>query len=462
MIVGTLTGLGSVVGLGKLGGAIGQGFVNRAMMAREYDQARAPIRGLVGGTNISGAGLGFSPTETQAILLQAAQAGLNPADTQQVGNIALRTERAGIGAGVATGFGGAFRVGGGAVAGPAGIGGQMGLAMAEAFQSGLQMAGVPDYLEKLLEITTSQADRGIDMSPEAIVSMAAALRNASNQAASFQGTRSLGVAQNFVSAAQEVAAGGGNEFQKITYLRAAGYGNTDADGRRIGLLEAQANLEAGRFDMGAVIGGYTKAAGGARAGAFMMVNDRSMSNQQAVDFLRGRAAGGKLSPTMTGVGGGKFIESGAGTQELLAERGMSRLANAAGAATSGTMRTVAGTQAADLQAGLAGMQAFADLEASVGAFTRSLDGGIGKAVLKAAGALGDFADFLGITDKEGKGPSILDQVKSWGGGGSTKKGSSGKSQKKINAGTGGTLRIEASPDVMRLFQFTFVDETVPV
>ncbi|WP_203229851.1 hypothetical protein, partial [Flavobacterium sp. LMO9] len=230
MIVGTLTGIGSVVGLGKLGGALGQGFVSRAMKAREYDQARAPIRGLVGGTNISGAGLGFSPTETQAILLQAAQASLNPADTQQVGNIALRTERAGIGAGVATGFGGAFRVGGGAVAGPAGIGGQMGLAMAEAFQSGLQMAGVPDYLEKLLEITTSQADRGIDMSPDAIVSMAAALRNASNQAASFQGTRSLGVAQNFVSAAQEVAAGGGNEFQKITYLRAAGYGTTDADG----------------------------------------------------------------------------------------------------------------------------------------------------------------------------------------------------------------------------------------
>ena len=334
----------------------------------------------------------------------------------------------------------------------------MGLAMAEAFQSGLQMAGVPDYLDKLVEIATSQADRGIDMSPDAIVSMAAALRNASGQASSFRGTRALGVAQNFIGAGQQVAGGGGNEFQQVAFLRAAGYGTTGADGRRVGLLEAQANLEGGRFDLGSVIAQYTRAAGNPRAAAFMMVNDGVMSSQQAADFVRGMSTGGKLSPNMMDVGG-RFAETGAGTQEFLAMRGTSRLDAAAGRATSGTMRTVAGTQAAELESGLRSMETFAQLEANVSSYTRGLDGGITKAVSKAMETLSDFAKFLGIAEGEGTGPSIWDQVQTMGGAG-VKKGAKKGADTKVNSGTGGTLRIDVSPDAMRLFQFVYSD-TVP-
>lgn len=466
LVVGTMHALGSVIGLGKLSGALGAGYVSRAMMAREYDQARAPIRGLVGGVNISGAGLGFSPTETQAMLLQAAQAGLDPTQTTQLGNLGLYSERAGIGAGTAIGFGRAFRTGGGAVdrAG-AGIGGQMGLAMAEAFQSGLQMSGVPDYLEQLVDITTSQADRGIDMSPDAIVSMAAALRNASGQAASFNGTRSLGVARNVLGAGQQVAGGGGNEFQQVVYLRAAGYGTMGEDGKRIGLLEAQANLEGGRFDMGSVFAQYVRAAGNPRAAAYMMVQDGVMSSTQALDFLKGRAAGGTLTPNMIADGKGVMTDRGHGTQDILATRGLNRLTGAAGAATSKTMQTVADTQAAELEAGLGSMQSFADLESKIGNLTRWLDPGINKVVTETMEGISKLADFLGIAGgKPGTGKSVLDQVVDYGKSQQRAKTKSsapsrpGKKGNKVNANTGGMmLLISPTPGLEQFLNFSLVE-----
>jgi len=306
--------------------------------AIEADRAQSRTRGLTRGRlrAVSGTDLGFTPTEAAELTGQAAGAGLGPAATRQLSEVAMAFERIGIGAGSATGFARAFAPGGGAAESQMWMTRSIAATFGLAVQMGLENAQVPELLENVGGQITALADRGYDVSVTDVLAGIAAVSSAGGGAKALEGTRTAVVAANIADLGRIVAQGGGSPIQQEVALRAAGLGKKDpVTGERIDLVGARriAGLGGPSFVRG-VIRQMRMAGGGDPRSAALF----------GTDVLQ---IGG-LPQTLALAQGG---EGGELDLSAAANVGMEMMNKSARAATSELMRRKAGLEARDVALG---------------------------------------------------------------------------------------------------------------
>lgn len=403
--------------LGGVAAALIAEYIRTASIAEAYDAQAAASRGLFGGqvtgASIRGAGsgagmtaterlarrvdlgttqLGFTPQEAEGIFQQAATAGLGAQETERLARVAAQFERIGLGAGAAVSFGGAFRAGGGAGAGDAQS--VIGMALAEAVRSGVEMARMPEYLALLEQSMTRLAAEGIDVDPGDMLRVAGMLTGVSGGAGAFAGTRALAAAERMRGIGESVRGGGGSPLQQYLMLQAAGLGTRDPEtGEMIDLLEARARLSEGRIDPSRIIG-MTQRPGG----ALLMSDQGFFSERQAQALARGRRPGA-VEP-LAGMGGLEVV-----VQQLIAEgvdpdtargiAGSAVLSARAEQATSGTQRATAGLAVRELATGQKALPSFIDARTKVrGATQAGVDSIVTPVVEKTLSAIDSIGAVL--------------------------------------------------------------------
>lgn len=360
--------------LGAVGAALIAEYIRTASVALSYDAMQSRSRGLFGGratgANIRrGSGgvrglpgtteLGFTPEEGEGLFQQAATAGLDAEGTKTLGRLAAVFERIGVGAGAAVDFGAAFRSGGGAVGDPQAV---MGLVFREAVRSGVELARLPDYMGKVAQQMTRLADEGVDVDPVKLLAMAGAMTTASRGDRSFAGTRAVDAAGRALGIADQVRGGGGTPLQQFLMYQAAGLGQVDpVTGQRIDLVEANARLAEGNFNINNVLG-LTQRFG--RGGALLASQQGFFSERQALAIAGGERAG--ASPAIPDMGGPAgaivdlLVQNGMSREQAMGLVGSGALAAGAMGATSAAQRNTAALAQQDLATGQQALPSYLD------------------------------------------------------------------------------------------------------
>ena len=290
---------------GMVGIAVG-GLVSAALArgraAIEFDRQRAVTAGLLGkapGIG-SGAGLGFTPGETQTMAQTLARSGLSADDlfdratTPGIFGVAsikrapsslfqagLLAERAGIGAGSVADFLSMFRAGGGGamsfgvrpdgtpiqgITDPMRMEHTLNLAIGGAIRAGLQNADIPKYLSRIQGAVTAMADKGVQVDPRNLIVAAeqraqmAGRTQAGTAGRTQAGTVDIAQTAHLLSLGQQVAQGGGSPLVQFLMRGAAGFGS----GRD--LLDTNMTLEEGQYDTNNLYRFLRGVAGGSEAG----------------------------------------------------------------------------------------------------------------------------------------------------------------------------------------------------
>ena len=292
--------LGAAAGI-AVGGLVSAALA-RGRAAIEFDRQRAVTAGLLGkapGIG-SGAGLGFTPGETQTMAQTLARSGLSADDlfdratTPGIFGVAsikrapsslfqagLLAERAGIGAGSVADFLSMFRAGGGGamsfgvrpdgtpiqgITDPMRMEHTLNLAIGGALRAGLQNADIPKYLSRIQGAVTAMADKGVQVDPRNLIVAAeqraqmAGRTQAGTAGRTQAGTVDIAQTAHLLSLGQQVAQGGGSPLVQFLMRGAAGFGS----GRD--LLDTNMALEEEQYDTNNLYRFLRGVAGGSEAG----------------------------------------------------------------------------------------------------------------------------------------------------------------------------------------------------